>query len=153
MERVDAGALRKWGMAASFAALAVAALIAVFARAPRPSIDVAAPTPATPILHRSRLWFTIQFAPDHPLARAQALAANGRHGEAWNAVEAGLLSRPELNGLCLAGFDANADIVLEPCAPLPPARLERMRRIWSARLEGMSGISYAQSTLILHDER
>ncbi|HVY84728.1 MAG TPA: hypothetical protein VG943_06325 [Caulobacterales bacterium] len=143
----EMGALRAWGLIASGAALAVATAIAVFDREP-------AVAQAPPLAHVGEppLAFAVRFAPDHPLAHAQTLAAMGRTEDAKREVESILPLRRELSGLCFVRFAANADIIVQPCEEDERARTERLRALWSARFASMAGVSYAEAHMILRSD-
>ena len=97
--------------------------------------------------------FLVRFAEDHPLARAQALAAEGRENAAQRAAERGVRTDRELRGLCFDRFTAGgAEIVLKPCAPVAPEDREDFRQEWAEKLSAMPGVDYAEANVIVRPE-
>jgi len=107
----------------------------------------AAPPPEPP------LSFIVRFEPPHALARAEALAAEGRDAEARQLAEQTLRRERALRGLCFDRFTlGGAEIVLRPCVPPPAGEREQFGRDWTRRLSGMRGVTYAESNAILNPE-
>lgn len=98
--------------------------------------------------------FIVRFAPDHPLARAQNLAAEGRMADAEREAERVVRRRRDLRGLCFDRFTVGgAEIVLRACDGVPAGEQEAFQRLWSERLQAMSGVEYAEANVILQPER
>jgi hypothetical protein len=97
--------------------------------------------------------FLVRFEDAHPLARAQALAAEGRDAAAQRAAERGVRNDRNLRGLCFDRFTVGgAEIVLKPCAPVPPEERADFRQGWAERLSAMPGVAYAEANVIVRPE-
>lgn len=91
----------------------------------------------------------VAFREPHPLARAQALEAQGRHGEAEALARTALAADPALADLCLDHFTVGgAEIVLTPCAPLTPLARNAFARERAQSLAAMPQVVYAEPNLV-----
>lgn len=118
--------------------------------APDPVFETAAAEPSPP---GTPLSFLVRFDADHPLVRAQNLAAEGESAEAERVAEDVIRRRRDLRGLCFDRFTiGGAEIVLRPCAEVPENEQDQFRRRWSARFEEMAGVAYAESNIVVRPE-
>lgn len=167
---MEAKALRNWGLGVGAAAIAGALALAALTGDPKPAPPpdrpvAAAPLPAAPTVapvapsvdpvfdaaaadappDAEPISFLVRFEGDHPLARAQSLAAQGREAPARRAAEAALAQRRDLSGLCFDRFTVGGvEIVLRTCTPPPAFERDAERRRWLERLQAMPGIAYAE---------
>jgi len=158
----NAKKMRDWGLGASIAVILVSLGVALLGGAPTKAAPAAvepehiapivnaptqsaptAPAPAPP------LSFTIRFAPEHPMAHAQDLQAQGRLWEAHAEAERILAARRDLIGLCFDRFSPGAEIVLKPCRAVSRNQEAQARRYWLARFQAMPGVSYVEANVIL----
>jgi hypothetical protein len=142
---MDERTLRTLGLAVGCGALAIAATIAAMSGPAPPS-----PAPrAAPAADTAHAAFIVRFKSDHPLGKAQALAAQGKAGAAKAAAERAL-NAPDLKGLCFERFTlGGAETVLRPCGGGPRSTPEA----WLARLRAMPGVDYADANVTLDAEK
>jgi len=97
--------------------------------------------------------FIVRFETRHPLARAQALAAEGQLEEGRRVAEQVLRRERALRGLCFNRFTlGGAEIVLSPCVAPTSAERDAVRRDWVRRLAETDGVTYAEPNSILAPE-
>lgn len=107
------------------------------------------PAPAAREVSAASSSIIVAFTADHPMARAQALEAEGRHAEAVAAAQAALASDPQLAGLCFDRFTVGgAEIVLGPCAPITGAAREAFVRERAHALAALPDVAYAEPNLV-----
>ena len=107
--------------------------------------DAATPAAA----HDAAPGILAAFSGTHPLARAQALEAEGRHAEAVAAAQTALADDPQLADLCFDRFTlGGAEIVLTPCAPISGAARTQFVRERSLALAAMPDVVYAEPNLV-----
>jgi hypothetical protein len=100
------------------------------------------------------MTFVVAFEEGHPLRRAQALEAQGRHAAAVRAANEALRAQRELRGLCYDRFTVGgAEIVLRLCTPPADAERAAVQRRWAARLAAMDGVAYAEPNVIAQPEQ
>jgi hypothetical protein len=115
---------------------------------PAQKAPAADPPPENP-----NLEFIVRFDDRHPLARAQALYLQGKHGEAVDAARATLAQRPEFAGLCFDRFTLGAELVLAHCVRVPRAQVQRTSDRWVKKLRAMRGVQYADANVIVQPDR
>ncbi|MES1156857.1 MAG: hypothetical protein ABUL73_03660 [Alphaproteobacteria bacterium] len=154
----EAKKLRDWGVVASGAVILVSLGFALFGGAspkaqpaPQPVVSMVNAAPAAQPVPASQppLSFTVRFAPEHPMAQAEAFQAQGRAWEAHAEAERILTQRRDLIGLCFDRFTPNAEIVLKPCQEAARNRQAAAQRYWLARFQAMPGVSYVQANMSL----
>jgi len=95
----------------------------------------------------------VRFEAPHPMARAQALEAEGRHAEAVESARQTIRTRRDLRGLCYDRFtNGGAEIVLRACSAVPHAQRARFQETWSQRLNAAAGVDYAEPNYTLYPE-
>lgn len=151
---MDPKAVRTWGMAASGTAIVGALALASFDFDARPSAAKAPSTLADPSgAAAAPISFVVHFEGEHPLVQAQELAARGDLARAEAEAQRVIRGSSELRGLCFDRFTiGGAEIVLRACDPLSPEAAAEFQRAWVTRLQGMSGVDYAEANLILGPE-
>lgn len=99
------------------------------------------------------LAFIVRFSEDHDMARAQALAAEGREASARRAAERALRRDRDLRGLCFDRFTVGgAEVVLRPCDPASLEQAEALRQEWAEKLAAMPSVAYAEANVVLRPE-
>lgn len=92
------------------------------------------------------LSFVVRFRGSGPIARAQAMAAQGRESQGARQVQVQLARQGAFNGLCFDRFTLGAaEIVLRSCADIAPAERARVQTWWLARLNAMRAVEYADA--------
>lgn len=128
--KIDAEALRVWGIAASAAFIAGA--LAVAWRTPD---DTSSPV----LAEAAPIFLLVRFEGGGPIARAQALARSDPE-RAARSVARELARQQDFAGLCFANFAEDA-VLLRTCAP---AKAENGAD-WRARLAAMDGVGYVRA--------
>ncbi len=156
---MDDRAMQRWGVIVGGACAAGALAAGLFGAGEIGPARIAAPMNAVaPANYEAparapHLSFVVRFESTHPMARAQALEARGRHDAAVAAARRALQSERALTGLCFNRFTAGGyEIVLECCAPTPAPERATVSRNWMARLRAMNGVEYADANLIAEPE-
>jgi hypothetical protein len=156
---MDAKLLRNAGIAVAAAALLAALSIATLSGDPAPTASeappVAAPLPPAAEPERAEapqpaatqadlVSFIVAFRGAGPLARAQALAAQGRETQARAVAQRGLAEQRDLRGLCFDRFTlGGAEIVLRSCNAVAASERASFSAGWLARLRDMPTVAYA----------
>ncbi|MGE0044486.1 MAG: hypothetical protein AB7J28_13790 [Hyphomonadaceae bacterium] len=116
----------------------------------QPAGDAATPPPASGRI----VSFIVRFEGTHPMARAQALEAQGQHAQAVRTAEQALRTRTEMQGLCFDRFTlGGAEIVLKSCEAIAANQQQTYTRQWTERLNAMPGVDYAEFNAIAQPEQ
>ncbi len=156
--RMNANALRTWGIAVSAGLMAVALMIAApwrpaDARAPAP-VELAQAPAQTQAQAAAPVGFVVRFRGTGPIAQAQARAARGQTAAAGREIDAQLRRQPALAGLCFDRFTVGAaEVVLRSCAPVPASERAAYQARWLARLQAMRAVAYVDANATLTQER
>jgi hypothetical protein len=133
---IMAGALivsAPWSPSLSAAALQVQTLM-------QPAQPESTPAPPAPIS------FLVRFRGSGPIARAQAMAADGDETQAARLVQVQLERQRAFHGLCFDRFTiGGAEIVLRSCMDVPPSERAAFQTRWLARLNAMRAVEYADA--------
>jgi hypothetical protein len=127
--------------------MALLLTVAACGPAPAPTPGAAADTAA----HEAALQpgLIVRFRAPHPLAGAQGLEAEGRHDDAVRLARATLAAGPDFTGLCFNRFTVGgAEIVLQPCTPVPPGNAAAFQRDWIVLLNAMDEVEYAEANAV-----
>jgi hypothetical protein len=94
---------------------------------------------------RDETSFIVHFSDLHPLGRAQALEAEGRHAEAEQLARSTLREDRSLRDLCFDQFTlGGAEIVLGACTALAAAERPAFQDRWLKRFADMASVDYAE---------
>ncbi|MDX2236536.1 MAG: hypothetical protein NW203_03140 [Hyphomonadaceae bacterium] len=140
--------------AADVRASPAAPIITPLPEAPQPPAVEPSNAPQPAPVQGAKVSFLVRFTDDHPLARAQALEAQGRRAEAAQAARAGLRRTRALRGLCFQRFTAGGyEIVLESCNQIAASDQDAYVERWTAALSGLDGVEYAEPNAIAQPDR
>lgn len=146
---MDVNALRTWGLVVGSVLMASALMLSRegVAQTNAPVFEVAQ-AQAAPVA------FLVRFQGGGPIARAQALAAQGQTARAGEQVTAQLARQVSLRGLCFDRFTVGAaEIVLRSCEPVAASDRASYQQSWVSRLQAMRAVAYVDANATASPER
>lgn len=143
---MNVNALRTWGIAAGSAVVFGALAISLQDPAPAQARHQSAVQLTQAPTQAASVAFLVRFQGSGPIARAQALAAQGQEARAATQVRAQLARQNSLQGLCFDRFTVGAaELVLRSCEPVAASEHAAYSQRWLARLQAMRAVAYVDA--------